>query len=139
MFDLKISSVECTYFLRSGRVVRTIASYDIDDRMVWLGNWSDGDATLRPKDDVLRETNPEVAVLSPLFHEITHDVLHVIDENGSVGLRGFDALFFQERLQDDLGLPDWKPCVYCGSKMEFPGTSDACRRCHEEEIGWSPN
>src|SRR5207245_3206500 len=108
MFDLKISSFECTYMLPSGRIIRTVASYDIDERTLLFGNWNGGDSTLRPKDDALRESNPEVAMLSPLYHEIVHDVLHLAEENSH-----FDILFYEEKLQDDLGLPDWKPCGHC--------------------------
>jgi|SRR6266487_3125012 len=131
MFDLKVSSWDCTYQIPTGRIIRTIASYDIEDRTIIFGNWNASEPTLRPvEDDAIRQSNPEQAMLAPLFHEIVHDVLRVIGEESR-----YDSLFYFEMLEDELGLPQWKPCVYCGSKMEYPDNSVVCRRCHEEEIG----
>jgi hypothetical protein len=138
MFDLKIDSWQCTFELPNNLVIRTVGCYDIADRIVYLGNWNDGCPTLRPEDDSVRESNPEQAVLAVLDHEIVHDVLKIVDVNVN-----FDRVFLELRedkeaghvTEDEFGMPDWKPCFYCGSKMESPLDSAVCRRCHEEEIG----
>ncbi len=140
MFDLKISSVACTIRLSNDLVVRSLACWVPMLKTVFLGNWPDENhqnfpssgGSFRPDDDRVRVSDPFAAVLAPLFHEFVHDAICTVESDQTSWL--FDYTFFLTRMEDELGMPDWKPCFYCGGRMEFPENSAVCRRCHEGEL-----